>query len=174
MSLFRCFILAFSMVFAGAEALFRYREGALQWLVLVLYLIWFAVLLVTTARLLCRGRRPSLNSAVLAIWLVAAPFAGAQCGIIIRDAVFRSRLTEYETAVHNIQSGIVPIAVPRLAYHISQTPGHQEVFFFWGSGFPVKHTAFVYSQNDPNLDKRFAQAWHHARPLAPNWYVTND
>jgi hypothetical protein len=167
-------MIGFSLLHAGAEATFRYREGALQFPVMLLYLIWFGVLLASFSRLHWRSSRARLISTALTVWFVAAPFAGARCGIVVRDTVFRSRFTEYETAVRAMQSGTVPPVVPRLAYHITQPQGHQQVFFFWGRGFPVKHTVFVYSPTDPNADSSFARAWHHARPLAPNWYVAKD
>ena len=174
MSPFGYFMLGYSLLLAGAEASFRYREGILQLLVMLLYPVWFGVLLASFGRLNWRSPRGKLISTALTIWFVAAPFAGARCGIIVRDTVFRSRLTEYETAVRAIQSGTAPPVVPQLAYHITQPQGHQQIFFFWGSGFPVKHTVFVYSPSDPNADSSFARAWRHARSLAPNWYVAKD
>ena len=174
MSQFGYFMVGFSLLHAGVEASFRYREGSLQFLVMLLYPIWFGILLASFRRLNWRSPRVKLLSTALTIWFVAAPFVAARCCIIVRDTVFRSRLTEYETAVRAMQSGTVPPVVPRLAYHITQPQGHQRVFFFWGRGFPVEHTVFVYSPSDLNADSNFARAWRHARPLAPNWYVAKD
>ena len=177
MTRFGYVLLGFSLLHAGVEGSFRYREGVLQLPLMLLYPVWFGLLLASFARLRWHSLGARLGSTALLLWFVASPFIGARGGIALRDAVFRSRLPEYEAVVQTIQAGNMPPVIPRLAYRIVHhaTPaGDLEVIFFWGAGFPVKHTAFVYCESDPRTDPNFQQAWRSARPLAPNWYLAKD
>src|SRR5438128_1201993 len=75
---FGYFLLGFSVLHAGAEAAFRYREGGLQILVMLLYLIWLGVLFLLLSRLHWSSWRSRLISTALLLWVVAAPLAGAR------------------------------------------------------------------------------------------------
>ena len=176
MTRFGYFLLAFSLLHAGVETSFRYREGVLQLSLMLLYPVWFGLLLASFARLPWH-HRTRIGSIALVVWFVVAPFMGARVGVTLHDAVFRSRLSEYEAAVQVIQAGKTPPIIPRLAHQVTphtDSTGNPEVFFFWGAGFPVKHTAFVYRLTDPRMDSKFIRAWPFIRSLTANWYVVKD
>lgn len=177
MTRFSRFILGFSFFHAGFAAWFHYRENVfLQLVIALFFLSWFCLLLGSWARLGWRNPRAIAISAAAIVWLAAAPFVGARVGIMVRDAVFRLRLPEYEAAVRLVQAG-TPQADIRLAYRINSDlapTGGSEVIFYWGSGFPVKHTAFVYRTDDPSTHPRFVREWSRIGSLAPNWYVVKD
>jgi hypothetical protein len=95
---------------------------------------------------------------------------------------FEHRLRpEYELLIAKIERGEmeaehVPIsALGSLAYTVHarrDDMGILTVEFFWGRGFPLKHTAFIYRSNgawaqDPRLD------WRATR-LADNWFRASD
>lgn len=169
-------MLGVALLFAAVEAAFRYREGALQWVVVVLGPVWVGTLVVSLRRLQWRSPRARMISAVLMICLAVAPFLGARGGILLRDAVFRSRLPEYEAAVRDVQAGVTPpVSIfPRLAHHITQTRDGAQIAFIWGRGFPLRMTSFVHSQTDLRADSRLMQPGRRVRVLAPHWYAVSE
>lgn len=168
------FVLGYALLFAAVEASFRYRENALQWVVLLLAPVWVGTLAASYRKLPWHSLRARLVSAALTLCLAMAPYVGARCGIMLRDSVFRSRLPEYEAAVRAVQAGETPSIFPRLAHHITQSQKQPQIFFVWGRGFPLRHTAFVYSPTDPRADNAFTRHWRRIRPLAPHWYFAKD
>lgn len=174
MTPFGRFVLGFALLFAAVEAVFSYRESALQWVVVLLVPVWVGTLAASYRKLPWRSARARWTSAALILFLAIAPYVGARCGIMLRDSVFRSRLPEYEAAVRAVQAGETPLIFPRLAHHITQSQDEPQVFFIWGLGFPLRHTAFVYSPTDPRADRSFTSRWRRIRPLAPHWYFAKD
>ena len=168
--------LAFAGVIAVLEGAFRYREGLLQLPLMFLYLVWLVFIPLAPWRLRWRPRPFALRSSLVVLLLIAAPFIGARAGIALRDRVFRARLPQYEAVIRQLRAGVTPDVPWRLGHHVTHRPVDGDVVatFWWGGGFPVKHTVFVYHPGDIETDVEFRRAWRRIRPLAQNWYVAKD
>jgi hypothetical protein len=123
--------------------------------------------------------------------LVAVPIGGS-LGAVYRDLDFRyRRLPAYEKVVRKIQSGELPAGnikemppeIDGLAYMIEvhdDAPGGLMVEFFWGGGFPVKHTVYIYRASglppptSPNWEIKPYCQWDGARRLNENWFSDID
>ncbi|MHC4624072.1 MAG: hypothetical protein ACYS4W_09250 [Planctomycetota bacterium] len=104
--------------------------------------------------------------------------------------VFQQRLPQYEEAVRVMESKIVdkPVflqgdSVPEeyrhLAYWIHAEINEQNVLvvtFFWGGGFPAKHTAFAYISDGriPEKDPDFKRECPYVSRINENWFKVAD
>lgn len=123
--------------------------------------------------------------------LVAVPM-GLSIGGVYRELDFRyRRLPAFEQVVRKIESGELPLETIQempsefqsLAYGVhvhDDAPGGLTVEFFWGGGFPVKHSVYIYRASGlppptkTNWDlKRYCQ-WHRSRRLNDNWFAASD
>jgi len=107
-----------------------------------------------------------------------------------RLAVFTERLAQYEEAVQVMQSKIngepvflkgeeVPETYQHLAWWIHAEEDKQDVLvvtFFWGGGFPVKHSAFVYRSDGwlPPKGTDFRREWPFAERINEHWFRVAD
>ena len=107
-----------------------------------------------------------------------------------REKVFAERLPQYEEAVRVMGSKIsgepvflkgkeVPKTYQHLAYwiHAKKDEGNVLVVtFFWGGGFPVKHSAFVYRSDGwlPPKGTDFRREWPFAERINKNWLRVGD
>ncbi|MBN1392994.1 MAG: hypothetical protein JW947_09360 [Sedimentisphaerales bacterium] len=107
-----------------------------------------------------------------------------------REKVFVERLPQYEEAVHVMGGKIsgepvffkgeeVPETYRHLAYwiHAEKEEGNVLVVtFFWGGGFPVKHSAFVYRSDGwlPPKGTDFSREWPFAERINSNWLRVGD
>jgi len=115
--------------------------------------------------------------------LLVGPFIGME----FREHSFSGNLPRYQSLLkvvlaHNPGPELMVIQVPAefsdLAYGIharsTDTCGLL-VDFFWGSGFPVKHTVRRYSESDTFLQEpECRRDWHVKRELAPHWHELSD
>ena len=125
------------------------------------------------------------------VCLVAVPIGGS-LGRVYRDLDFRyRRQPAYEKVVRKIQSGDLPAGnikeippeIHGLAYMIEvhdDAPGGLMVEFFWGGGFPVKHTVYIYRASglppptSPNWEFKPYRQWDGARRVNENWFADID
>lgn len=58
---------------------------------------------------------------------------------------------------------------------VEQPDGPKHVEFFFGAGFPVKHTAYLYCPTD-NIEpgSPTAKRWPRRRWVATNWFIVHD
>jgi hypothetical protein len=123
--------------------------------------------------------------------LVAIPI-GYLIGGAYRDLDFRyRRLPAYEQIVRKIESGELPgeaikempNQIEGLAYGIhvhEDAPGGLMVVFFWGGGFPVKHSVYIYRASGlppPTSTKWEMEPYYHwsrARRLNDHWFASHD
>jgi len=123
--------------------------------------------------------------------LLAVPI-GSAIGRGYRDFDFRyRRLPAYEEVVRRIQSAElpgwqikeIPPEIDGLAYMIEvhdDAPGGLMVEFFWGGGFPVKHSVYMYQASglppptSPNWEFKPYCQWDGARRLDENWFADID
>jgi hypothetical protein len=105
------------------------------------------------------------------------------CGQVIRGAVFSYNLNRWNQAVawvlaHNEPDRDGRIELPAeysdLAYGVhykNEDPCGLTVDFFWGSGFPVKHTVRRYATNPEWIDMRKCWiGWRSGRVISGDWY----
>lgn len=118
--------------------------------------------------------------------------AGSAClnfGHNRRLEVFEERLPQYEEVVHLMDSELknerifwgaeqIPRQYRHLAYRIygERKRDVLRVVFFWGSGFPVKHSAFAYISNGalPAKGTDFRRDWPHATRINEHWFRVGD
>ena len=165
-------------------AWFGYRESPLGQLLFAVSLLTVPCMLIA---LLVRIRRDRWSAAFMALVVAAAVPLGGRLGYMLRRVDFEHRLRPaYEVLVARIERGEIPMQdVPMrtviaedmqgLAYAVHawrDETGILTVEFFWGRGFPVKHTAFVYRSSgawsdDPRL-------WWRGTHLIDNWFQGRD
>jgi hypothetical protein len=172
---------ALAIVIAVNAGVFAYRPNGLPQLGLVLSFPTVLVgVVVGMARLNGRWRRQVL----LIAGLLAAIPSGAIVGHRVRDFDFQFRRQgPYQAVVEQVLSGHIAVGdtatrltiEKSLAYVVfarRTTTGVVRVEFFWGMGFPVKHTAYVYTSTDVPGDG----AWDHwrYRRVADHWFEASD
>jgi len=129
------------------------------------------------------------QSGFLVPLLSVAIFVGSiLAGRGLRLLFFRWDLPRYEAAARWVEqhpfpadSSYVVLDPPsefaHLAYaiHARRTPGcGTVVWFFWGSGFPLKHTVRIYSPQDSVVNRECLGEWHTPHKLAEHWYEASD
>ncbi|WP_145985470.1 hypothetical protein [Marilutibacter maris] len=145
---------------------------------------WLAMLVIQGA---IRWRERAVGNLVSCLLIVASFQFAISCGHVVRDAVFRFQSDRWNRAVtwvvrHNAPNGGRPIALPDeysdLAYGVHYR--HDEacglmVDFFWGGGFPVKHTVRRYALNPDWVDiGQCRKSWSRGRALSGSWYEVSD
>ncbi len=121
-----------------------------------------------------------------AIVLIAGCLGGL-FGHQYRDFVFKQDLPKYLQAVAWVkgqplevkrQNLSMPSELQDLAYVVQTEFGEECGFivdFFWGAGFPVKHTVRRYLETTEYLAKpECRKGWRQGRELADHWYELVD
>jgi hypothetical protein len=134
-----------------------------------------------------RGQRPAWRLPLLsAAWLVVGAAGSIAVGFAVRTWTFRHDLPRYEKAaawVRDKEVGGWNIELPPewsdLAHRVWARRNDEcglRIYFHWGGGFPVKHTARVYAPSVSLLDKPACHIgrWPHAQQLANDWYEVSD
>lgn len=153
----------------------------------------FVMLVVSFIAIFKFWEKYSLFSVIPFVILLLCFKAGAislKAGHNKRENVFAERLPQYEEAVRVMESKIkgepvflkgkeVPEAYHHLAYWIHAEKyggGVLVVTFFWGGGFPVKHSAFVYRSDGwlPPRGTDFRREWPFAERINENWFRVGD
>jgi hypothetical protein len=177
----RYVLVAFVMAIAINAGIFAYRPSGLPQLGFLLSLPGVVVsAVVVMARHDGRRGRKLIRIAGLLAVIPTGVFIGHQ----LRDLDFRlRRLPRYQAVVDevlrgHILAGDVPtqLAIEKDLAYVGfvrrTTAGIVRAEFFWGSAFPVKHTAYVYTSTGVPGDG----AWDHwrYRPLADHWFDASD
>lgn len=98
-------------------------------------------------------------------------------GLSARDAYFRSIIPELENQIQTYETDGEFPETDWKGYGISPdtlASGDIVVTFWWGGGFPVKHTALVYCATDEPLEYFRAGGWNKGYALEEDWYVVKD
>lgn len=153
-------------------------------LFLLVALPWLAMLVIQGA---IRWRERAVGNLVSCLLIVASFQFATSCGHAVRDAVFHYQSARWNRAVtwvvrHRAPNGEGPIRLPAeysdlaraVHYRHSEACGLM-VDFFWGGGFPVKHTVRRYAL-DPDWIETEAcrKSWSRGRALSGNWYEISD
>lgn len=133
-----------------------------------------------------KGRR--LRAAIVPAAVLAVVPIGIELGHAIRDWQFQRDLPRYQAAAAWASTLAVPgetviVLPPPAAYadltygvHITQdeTCG-LVVDFFWGGGFPVKHTVRRYIADPTSMQRKpCREGWRRGRQRAEGWFELAD
>jgi len=110
--------------------------------------------------------------------IVVAIFFGPRFGGFLRDAYFSARISELQEfalaapASAEPRDGIKWRDVPVSAG--TTKSGHRYVFFWWGGGFPVRHTVLAYhSGTAREAEVDFSDGWR-SREFRDHWLILSD
>ncbi|MFK5922323.1 MAG: hypothetical protein QM496_09095 [Verrucomicrobiota bacterium] len=119
-----------------------------------------------------------MQNYIAVILPILAFFSGPFVGHKVREMYFHHylpELTEFvkglpeEKSKDRIYWNDIPVS-----YNNTET-GHKVAFFWWGSGFPVKHTVIAYhSGNESDALKIFKKNWRSGRKLTKHWSILKD
>jgi hypothetical protein len=132
--------------------------------------------------------RNGLKGFITPSLLVALLFAPLLIGKGVRLLFFKWDLPRYEAAAQWVERQPLtddslyvnldpPAEFASLAYaiHRQHSPACGTVIlFFWGSGFPLKHTVRMYSPQDSVVKRECLGDWHSPNKLAEHWYEASD
>ena len=190
MSRFGKFVVFVSAVWCiGAVALFTRRTPLLQLLSLPLALLFFAAIVVSLGCVFFEWRQHRWRSIVPLASCVIAAFLSGMLVRTARHFVFAWALPSYEVVVHQMESGSILVstnfanipraeAEARLAYRVfaqRDTNGVLVVEFDTESGFPVKHSGYLYSSSgviEPG--SRMDSRWPIRQELRSRWFYISD
>jgi hypothetical protein len=161
------------------------RPDGIAQLLLVIFTIPYLAILICSIFLAIRGmfRKPIRPLALLCTALLL-PFLAGKAGVAVHQMAFnhlKPVMEEYVMRLpkepHFLNSARGEISVPDnlrgwiYAIHSRRKDPDLEVSFFYGSGFPVKHSAWVYYEGKAGPDKEF---WPHQRKMMGFWYQCSD
>jgi hypothetical protein len=164
--------------YAIVSALFAFRETAFLQLLFGVLLFGLFVSCILSAVHAFRSWRELRWRALLPFCLCGIVFVvSTDVGRLARDAYFRHQIPRLEVAVKTFHtSGQLP-EVSWRGYQVTTSKigaTNAAVIFWWGGGFPVKHTVLVYcSADDPTVFFRDG-GWRRGHALADHWWVAKD
>ncbi len=184
--------LALAGLAAIAAARFAYRPDS-GWQLLSMFLGLPVLLLpipwaVYAATLRSKGARQWLPGLVVSgltfgsCW--AAPFGGKA----LADHQFSEQRPAFDSLVSSLRLAgrrrLLPMAPdslppmlrdgPRDVFARTDSTGHFVAYLFYGGGFPVKHSAYLYFDGSVDELRRTDTFWHSYRPLGDGWFDVHD
>lgn len=164
--------------YAAVGALFAFQENPLLQLLFMLLLLGLLVSFVLSVVHSFRFWPQLRWRALLPFAACVLVFLGAtEAGRVARDIYFRTQIPRLEDAVRAYRSSG---QWPEVSWHgygvVPSKFGEKDtaVLFWWGGGFPVKHTALVYySADDPKSYFREG-GWRRGYPVKDHWWVVKD
>ena len=134
-----------------------------------------------------KWREQALGSLLSCLLIIFSFPAAVASGHMIRGMIFKHNLERWNQAVvwvtsHSKPNQEGPVKLPRqysdlakaVHYNHDRTCGLM-IDFFWGGGFPVKHTVRRFALNDAWIDiKECRTDWSRGRTIATNWYEISD
>lgn len=102
--------------------------------------------------------------------------AGPEVGIFLRNSYFRTQLPRLEEAIEAFEiTGEFPdVKWNGYMARANKWNGETYATFWWGGGFPVKHTVLLYSSTDDIKDYCKANGWYSGSQLEEKWWVIRD
>ena len=117
-------------------------------------------------------------------WRIVLPFivvalcgyGGPRLGRIVRNTYFRTIIPRLEVAIDSYRStGTLPDVQWRGYLARAHEWNNTTIAtFWWGGGFPVKHTVLLYCSGDDITDYRKENGWYYAYPLKEHWWIVKD
>lgn len=172
----------------GCFAIFAAKPTALGLLAaLAAFLVTVVVFVTCTWRAIFRWKDRGWSGFAAPLVLIMAVPAGVAIGHVVRDWQFSRDMPRYSAAVTwasgRVASGNLVVLEPPpeyadLAYviHTRQSPECGLLIdFFWGAGFPVKHTVRRFASMPSFVQRKECTTnWTGARKLTDNWYELSD
>jgi hypothetical protein len=165
-------------IYAAVGALFAFRETTILQLLIGVSLLGLFVSFILSTVHAFRSWRELRWRALLPFCLCGIVLAAStDLGRFARDAYFRRQIPRLETAVKTFRaSGQLP-EISWRGYQVTTSKigdTNAAVIFWWGEGFPVKHTVLVYcSVDDPRGFFRDG-GWRRGYALQDHWWVAKD
>lgn len=133
-------------------------------------------------------RRNGVRAFVVPVLSVIILIGSFVVGLAARHVFFQWDLPRYEAAAKWVEQQPLPADSSYInleppsefaglagAIHAKRTPEcGTVVWFFWGFGFPVKHTVRIYSPEDSVVNRKCLGEWRTPRKLAEHWYEASD
>jgi hypothetical protein len=166
-----------------------HRTPLTQLISMPIMLLFFVLVCASFGRIFTRWRARRWLALVPFAACVAAILAMMIVGRLLHHALFAWALPSYERIVHDIESGQIAVSQPgrsipeavgraRLTYAViaSRAPnGSLSVEFLTESGFPVKHSGYLYSASDRIDDDPFIQSrWPICSRMREHWFYISD
>lgn len=134
-----------------------------------------------------KWRERGLANLLSCLLIVLSFPAGVLVGQAIRSSIFAHDLARWNQAAAWVIANKAPNAgasmelppqfsdLAHLVHYKTDESCGLMIDFFWGGGFPVKHTVRRYATNPEWMDIRECQAhWSRGRHLAGDWYEISD
>ena len=174
-----CFVSCFA--FAARPSVWMQLASMISLLAAIIYIGMLFVLAIT------KWRDQALVNLLSCLLIVLSVPAAIFSGHKFRSMIFSYNLDRWNQAVvwvvsHNRPNQDRPIQLPDqysdlargVHYKYEKSCGLM-VDFFWGGGFPVKHTVRRYASNPKWVDiKQCGVDWSRGRTLSGNWYEISD
>ena len=130
-----------------------------------------------------------IPSVICLIGLFASVFVSSYLGVSIRDWKFQKNLPNYMEIVHRVEKGeiktgslLTEIDLPQQYLNLAiwtfgktNSNGGAIIEFIIGSGFPVKHSGYLYvSSGKIEDDSTTLERWPHHSSISTNWFRVED
>jgi hypothetical protein len=178
-------VAALSFVIVGAFA--AHRTTGLQLISMPVMLVFFGACIVSIVRVFTRWSARRWRALIPLAACFASIIAIGAVGRVARDIVFAWALPSYQRVIDDIESDRIvvsgagrtipeAIAAARLTYAViaSRAPnGALSVEFLTESGFPAKHSGYLYSSS--GIDDSFVRSrWPRMSRLRDHWFYVSD
>jgi hypothetical protein len=167
-----------SAVFALISAAFAFKENVVLQLIFMIAVLGIFVSFILAVIHLKRRwsvlRWKAIMPLAICLLAITVPAHMAQ---LVRDAYFQSIIPDLESELPSIITNGEPAQTRWRGYGVTPlatASGDTAVTFWWGSGFPVKHTALVYCPVDDPKDYFQDHGWRRGYSLRENWWVVRD
>ena len=114
--------------------------------------------------------------ALLPLLITMLCWKGRDVGVFLRNFYFRTQLPRLEEAIASFEkTGVFPnVKWSGYMARAGTWEGETYVTFWWGGGFPVKHTVLLYSSTDDIEAYAKSGGWRSGSKLEDHWWVIKD
>jgi amino acid transporter len=157
-------------------ALFSFKENAFLQLASMGALIGLFVSFIKTLIHAKRHWRQKRWVALVPLLITVLCCGGLELGILARNAYFLTQLPHLEKAIRSFETtGSFPdVNWHGYGAHANEWNGETYVTFWWGSGFPVKHTVLLYSSADNIKAYCKANGRYSGVEFEGKWWIVKD
>ena len=177
-----------AFAFVGITVFGAHRTPFLQLITCPLLLGFLVLICVSIVRIFTGWKTRGMRALIPFAVCIAAVVAMGVAGRIVRRAVFAWALPSYEQVVSDIQSGRINVSdqfdrIPeaektaRLAYRVFAQRGANGSLFveiLTESGFPVKHSGYLYCSSGEIDDSFLRSRWPITSRMREKWFYVSD
>ncbi|MBN2455506.1 MAG: hypothetical protein JXB29_03060 [Sedimentisphaerales bacterium] len=183
-------ILSISLIIVSGVFAYEKRWTQLLFVPLVFYaFVMFIINLISLFKFWQEYDSEAFIPLLISILTIPLSTFSVKAGVFVNTHVFKERIVQYEAAVKMVENQInteplyligedIPAKFRHLAYLIyaKKEGSVLNVSFVWGSGFPNKHTAYVYTSNGklPEKGTKFQKDWPYYRRINDHWFRVCD